>query len=182
MLPVRVSCGSIVLRPFTLADAPRVTELCADAAIAEMTGAIPHPYTHAMAEEWIAALPHPTTLATDYDYAVVRREDDVLIGAVGLDARPEATDNLGYWIGRPYWGRGHATDAATAMIALGFSCLDLIEMHASHLERNPASGRVMAKCGMREMRREVRAHRAGEPERFCLWSIDRDEWRAWIER
>jgi len=182
MLPVRVACGTVLLRPFRAADASRVAALCGERHVAEMTGVIPHPYTAVMAEQWIATLPDPASAAAEYTYAVLRREDDLLIGAVGICPDPGAIDSLGYWIGRPYWGRGYASEAASAAIALGFTQLELDEMHATHLARNPASGRVMQKCGMVEVRRELRPHRGGPPEPFCVWSIDRVAWRAWIDR
>ena len=91
-------------------------------------------------------------------------------------ARADAGDSLGYWIGRPYWGHGYATAAARAIIALAFSRLDIDVLTAIHLVRNPASGRVLAKCGMSELRREMRPHRDGTPEEFRVWMIDRDAW------
>ncbi len=62
------------------------------------------------------------------------------------------------------------------MIALAFSRLDIDTLQAIHLARNPASGRVMAKCGMSELRREMRPHRGGPAEEFLVWSIGRDAW------
>ena len=55
---------------------------------------------------------------------------------------------LGYWIGKPYWG-GYATEAAAALLDLAFGPLGLHRVEATHLTRNPASGRVMEKLGMR---------------------------------
>ena len=51
-------------------------------------------------------------------------------------------------LGRPFWGRGYATEAARAVIEYGFSVLNLHRIYAMHFSRNPASGRVMEKCGM----------------------------------
>lgn len=181
VLPVRVASGSIVLRPFAPVDAPRVAQLCGEREVAETTELVPHPYPAALAEDWIAHLPSPCVVADAYTYAVLRREDELLVGAVALRPVPGALDTLGYWIGRPYWRRGYATAAAAAVIALGFTRLELEEMHAVHLARNPASGRVMEKCGMREVRRVIRAHRGGAQEPFCVWSIDRGAWRSAID-
>ena len=181
MLPVRVSCGSVLLRPIVLEDAGRVARLCDDREVAEMTALVPYPYSAALAQAWIATLAPPTSNALQYVYAVGRRDDELLIGAVGLNVEPAAHDTVGYWIGRPYWGRGHATDAASAAIALAFTQLGLREVHATHLARNPASGRVLAKCGLREVRREERPHRDGPAGTFVVWSLERDAWRAWIE-
>ena len=82
---------------------------------------------------------------------------------------------MGYWIGRDYWGCGYATAATRAMVALAFSYLDCQQITASHLARNLASGRVLDKCGLVLVRREMRDHRGG-PEEFCLRGITRDAW------
>lgn len=182
MLPVRVACDGVILRSFALPDAPRVAELCGEHAVAAMTARIPHPYTTAMALAWIEGLSGADDPAREFVYAVLRRDDALLVGAVGLRSDPGAADTIGYWIGQPFWGRGYATAAASAAIALGFTALELSEVEATHLARNPASGRVMAKCGMREVRREQKSHRGGAPERFLVWSIDSDAWRSWIDR
>ena len=88
-------------------------------------------------------------------------------------------ENLGFWIGRPYWGRGYATAAARAVIALAFGLLDIDTLTASHLTRNPASGRVMEKCGMSLLGTETRNHR-GVQEEFCVRGITRDDWERLI--
>jgi RimJ/RimL family protein N-acetyltransferase len=180
VLPVRAAYGAVVLRHFGIGDAARVAELCGDPLVATMTAAIPHPYTAAMAEEWIGGKDDEAGL--HYTYAVLRRADEALVGAVGLRPNPAAEDMLGYWIGRPYWGRGYATDAATATLAFAFTLLNVESVHARHLERNPASGRVLAKCGMRELRRESSPHRGGPPEPFRIWSVERAAWLAWMDR
>ena len=65
------------------------------------------------------------------------------------------------------------------MVALAFSCLDCQQITASHLVRNPASGRVMQKCGLVLVRRETRDHR-GSPEEFCVRGITRDAWEQLV--
>lgn len=138
------------LRPFVLTDAGAVSALAGDEAIARDTLNIPHPYDPAAAADWITAHPAQYERREAVTYAVVRAADDVLVGAVGLILDP-ANDSaeLGYWIGREYWGRGYATEAARAVVAWAFPALDLHRIHAGHFPRNPASGRVLRKLGMR---------------------------------
>ena len=176
-LPERIASHPVVLRAFALADAPALTELCGDWEVARMTALIPHPYPPAMAESFIAGCHRADrgrrTLHLR-DHAGRRR-----IAGGGdrtYDAPSTAIDSFGYWVGRPYWGNGYATAAARAVIALAFSRLDIDTLQAIHLARNPASGRVMAKCGMSELRREMRPHRGGPAEEFLVWSIGRDAW------
>jgi ribosomal-protein-alanine N-acetyltransferase len=175
LLPERALAFPVVLRPLEPGDAPRVQLLAGEREVAETTAVIPHPYPEGAAAAWIAAQARDLASGREYTYAVTLSEDRVLVGAIGL--RPTATEheNLGYWIGRPYWGRGYATAAARAVIALAFSFLDVDLIAASHLTRNPASGRVMAKCGMQPLRTEYRDHR-GRREEFCVRGITRDAW------
>lgn len=175
-LPVRVASHPVVLRTLALSDAPRVTELCGDRAVAQMTALIPHPYLPEMAQSWIGACRDADAAGATRTYAITRADGGLLVGAIGLSVSPDAVDSLGYWVGRPHWGNGYATAAARALVALAFSHLDIGSLHATHLARNPASGRVLAKCGMSEVRRVTRPHRDGPPEEFLVWSIDREEW------
>jgi RimJ/RimL family protein N-acetyltransferase len=139
----------LVLRPFAPADAPAVRRLAGAAEVSDNTLTIPHPYPDGAAETWIAT--HGP--AFDRGQGVVFAVTDpagALLGATGLMLDlPNRSAELGYWIGVPYWGHGYATEAARALIAYGFRALDLARIHARHFTRNPQSGRVMVKAGMR---------------------------------
>ncbi len=58
---------------------------------------------------------------------------------------------IGYWIAMPYWNRGFCTEATRVLLAYGFATLPLARIHAHHFAHNPASGRVMAKAGMKRI-------------------------------
>jgi len=175
LLPERALAFPVALRPFGPADAARVQLLAGERAVAETTALIPHPYPDGAAEAWIAAQARDCAAGREYTYAITLAGDGLLIGAIGL--RPAATEqeNLGYWIGRAHWGRGYATTAVRAVIGLAFSLLDLDRLSASHLARNPASGRVLEKCGLKPLRTERRNHR-GVEEAFCVRAITRAAW------
>lgn len=139
----------LLLRPFTLADAPTVQHLAGERAIASTTFNIPYPYEDGMAEDWIGTH-EPQWVARTFLTLAVTTEVDGLIGAVSLHLQdPHRRGELGYWVGVPYWGRGYATEAARALTEYGFEELGLNRVVARHLTRNPASGRVMQKLGMR---------------------------------
>lgn len=140
----------LVLRPMVPGDGRRVRELAGDRAIADTTAMIPHPYPKGGAEHWIATQPPDWAVGRGVTFAVVLRSEDLLVGAMGLVIdRAREAGVLGYWIGKPYWGRGYATEAAAAVLDLAFGPLGLHRVEATHLTRNPASGRVMEKLGMR---------------------------------
>lgn len=138
------------LRPFTLGDAPKVQRLAGDRDIASTTCNIPHPYEDGMAEEWIGTNRERFDRGELVNFAIVHRQEGSLLGAVGLtiDKRSERAE-LGYWIGKPYWNQGYCTEAAQAVLRYGFEVLGLNRIHATHFTRNPASGRVMQRIGMK---------------------------------
>jgi ribosomal-protein-alanine N-acetyltransferase len=175
-LPERIASFPVVLRPLRLADAPLVSAYCADRELAQMTAVIPHPYLPGMAEAFIAACTRQREAGASFCYAITGATDGVLVGAIEL--RADEDDSLGYWVGRPHQGHGYATAAARALVALAFSQLDRDRVSASHLAVNPASGRVLEKCGMTLVRRELRPHRGEPRESHCIWSIDVARWTA----
>jgi [ribosomal protein S5]-alanine N-acetyltransferase len=175
LLPERALAFPVALRPLAHDDAPRVQLLAGERAVAEATALIPHPYPDGVAEAWIAAQAQDRAAGREYTYAITLATEGLLVGAIGLRPAPTAQENMGYWIGQAYWGRGYATAAACAVIALAFSLLDLDLLTASHLTRNPASGRVLEKCGFTLLRTERRAHR-GLDEAFCVRGLTRSAW------
>jgi len=166
----------LVLRSFTLADAPDVQRLAGDRDIASTTLNIPHPYEDGMAEQWIGK--HQEKYEEgELVFAIVLRSDQSLIGAIGLNVNQQHDNaELGYWIGKPYWNQGYCTEAAEAVVRYGFEVLGLNRIHASHLKRNPASGRVMQKIGMTNegcLRQHVKKWRVFEDvEKYGLLKSD----------
>jgi RimJ/RimL family protein N-acetyltransferase len=148
-LPPSLETARLILRPFRLSDAPAVQTLAGKIEIAETTMNVPHPYEDGMAEEWIGT--HAAGYEDDKSatFAIVLREEANLVGAIGLQIDRSANKaELGYWVGRPYWNLGFATEATGAMLAFGFDELRLNRIQARHFGRNPSSGRVMEKAGM----------------------------------
>ncbi len=177
--PVLVT-DRLLLRPFTIADAPEVQRLAGEYDVASRSLAIPYPYPDGVAEAWIATHRPGFEKGMHAVYAVTRSGNGDLVGAAGLVEvnRRHGRAELGYWVGRPYWGRGYATEAARAVIEYGFSVLGLHRICATHFSWNTASGRVMEKCGMvheAHLREHVR--RQGVFEDLDLWGILDDEWR-----
>ena len=140
----------LVLRPFALSDAPEVARLAGDRLIADTTASLPHPYEEKHAESWISTHTEGFRRGKLLNVAITDREDGVLYGTTGLVIRAEhRRAELGYWVGVPHWGNGYATEASRALIGWAFSEGNLNRVMARHMARNPASGRVMEKLGMR---------------------------------
>jgi RimJ/RimL family protein N-acetyltransferase len=133
----------LVLRAPRLEDAKAVAALANDRRIAENTRRIPHPYTRADAEEFIASVNTPAGETA----FMVTLADGTLIGAVGLGSTEDDAPELGYWIGVPFWGKGFATEAVRAVIDYAFTDLGHDAMQAGARVTNPASRRLLEKCG-----------------------------------
>ncbi len=150
--------------------------LAGERAIADTTRNIPHPYADGMAEAWIESQKRGFAAGRLVNFAITLRRERTLIGSIGLTLDPESrgTAELGYWVGRPYWNRGYCTEAARAVVDYGFSQLGLERIHAHHLVRNPASGRVLGKTGMRQegLARDT-LQEGGPPEDIVLYGISR---------
>lgn len=139
----------LLLRPFTLDDAPTVQRLAGHKDIAKTTLNIPHLYEDGMAEEWINTHKPRFEKGEGVTFAVVSREKRELVGAISLmvNNRFESAE-MGYWLGRPYWNKGYCTEAARELLHYGFNELGLNRIFAAHIPGNPASDRVMEKIGM----------------------------------
>jgi [ribosomal protein S5]-alanine N-acetyltransferase len=110
---------------------------------------------------------------------VTLRPGGSLIGAMGLrDIDTEhSLAEMGFWIGLDWWGQGYATEAGRAVLQFGFEQLNLNRVHAHHMVRNPASGRVLEKIGMRQeglLRQRVK--KWGVFEDVVLMATLRSEW------
>jgi [ribosomal protein S5]-alanine N-acetyltransferase len=139
----------LLLRPFTLTDAPRVKALAGDRRIYEKTLLIPNPYEDGVAEAWIAT--HQTSFyeGSGVVFAICLQSGPP-IGAIELHrAGSYNRVELGYWIGAEYWNRGYCTEAAKAILEYGFNVFWCHKISATHFIGNTASGRVMEKIGMK---------------------------------
>ena len=138
----------LLLRPGWREDAPALFRAICDVQIVRNLSRAPWPYSFADAEAFLtrARAPH------DVACLIFLREEGAprLVGGIGFGRLPgESRPEFGYWIARPYWGRGIATEAGAALIANARDTLRLKRLDAGHFTDNPASGRVLAKLGFR---------------------------------
>jgi ribosomal-protein-alanine N-acetyltransferase len=170
----------LVLRAFTLRDAPDVQRLAGEWEVARTLLSVPHPYEAGMAEEWISEHRPAFERGEGVNFAVLLRERGELCGSCGLLINPrDANAELGYWIGVPYWGRGYATEAAREVVRYGFEQLWLHRIYAAHFGNNPASARVLKKIGMSyEGTRREHHRKRGDYEDRVEYGLLVSEWRA----
>lgn len=177
--PPRLATERLLLRPFVLADAPTVERLAGAFEVADTTLNIPHPYPVGAAAAWIGSHEAAWEAGKRLSLAIcVADAPNDAVGAIGLALEAEhARGEIGYWIGAPMWGRGYATEGARAVVAYGFTALGLNRIQARHFLRNPASGRVLQKLGMRleGVHRQV-VRRWGRFEDVAMYAILAAEW------
>jgi len=131
----------LVLRRPTLADVKAIARVINDRRIAQNTARIPHPYAVSDAEHFVNFVgnqPQDTNFLITHDGEV--------IGGVGVGLRSAAPE-IAYWLGVPFWGQGYATEAARAVIDYAFEEFGAQELRAGVRVVNPASRRVLEKCG-----------------------------------
>jgi len=173
-----LTTARLLLRPFDTGDVDDIVRLAGDFAIADTTLMIPHPYERVHAEQWLATHRPKFESGEQVTLAITDRSTGQMIGAVGLSisARFDRAE-LGYWIGKPFWGKGYCTEASQAVVDWAFPNLNLNRIFAAHLKRNPASGRVMQKLGMTQ-EGEFRQHikKWDRYENMVVYGILRSEW------
>jgi RimJ/RimL family protein N-acetyltransferase len=130
----------LVLRAPRLGDAKTVATLANDRRIAENTARIPHPYKLSDAEDFITRAGKPDEAL----FLITLRK--TVIGACGIVLQ-ETVPELGYWLGVAHWGQGYATEALHAVIDYAFTDLAHEQLQAGARVTNPASRRVLEKCG-----------------------------------
>lgn len=173
-----LATGRLVLRMLAPEDSVQIATLAGDPGVSGNLLEIPHPSTEREAGEWIAGLAAAREEGAEIVYGISLRDSGELIGLAALmNIHTEhSRAKLGYWIGRPYWNSGYATEAVSALIGFGFCVLGLNRIYAFHLTGNPASGRVLEKCGMRHegvLRQHVK--RTQEYVDIAVCGILRDE-------
>jgi len=132
----------LTLRRPTLADVKAIARLANDRRIAENTRRLPHPYSHDHAVDFVRAIAELRR-----ETAFLIEHDDAPVGMVGIDRSTPDHAELGYWLGVDHWGRGFGTEAARGAIDFFFEEFGDDHLHAGARVTNPASRKVLEKCG-----------------------------------
>ncbi|MCW2336227.1 RimJ/RimL family protein N-acetyltransferase [Sphingobium sp. B2D3A] len=148
----------LLLRPGWPEDAQALYAAIADEAIVRNLARAPWPYTLDDAVDFLAGDHDPL----QPKFLVMKRTQGIprLIGSCGIHTQDDGALELGYWIARPYWGLGFATEAASAVMQIA-RATGVRNIRASHFTDNPASGRVLRKLGFRPAGRPEPRHSRG---------------------
>jgi ribosomal-protein-alanine N-acetyltransferase len=169
----------LILRPYRREDAAELQRLIGERDVVSTLTDVPYPYEDGMAEEWIGGRQESFEKGKAVDFAITHRQEGFLIGGtslINIDHQSERAE-IAYWLGKPYWRKGYGTEAARAIVKYGFEELGLHRINGRHLGRNPASGRVLRKIGMKHEGCQRQAYKKwGKFEDFELYGILRSEY------
>jgi RimJ/RimL family protein N-acetyltransferase len=170
-----VSTERLILRGPVVTDASAIAGLVNDRNVSGMTGMIPHPYGLSDAEAWISR-----AQAADWDRDanwVIEHQAFGVVGGIGFKgggAQKSGRPEIGYWLGRPFWNRGYATEAVRGALKWVKRDWRKNVVVAGHFADNPASGQVLCKAGFLytgdvELRPSAARGRDDVPTRMMVW-------------
>lgn len=146
----------LILRPWRESDAATLFKYASDPDVGPLAGWPPHQSV----DESLELI--KTVFSGEGMWAVELKETSEAIGCVGY--LPASASNLdidenqcevGYWIAKPYWDKGICTEAMRAVVDHCFNVKGFEVLWGDYFPENPASGRVMEKCGFIDTGREV---------------------------
>lgn len=176
----------LILRPWEDGDAPILYKWASDPEIGRMAGWPPH----TSVENSLSFIHDPQALGGPETYAIILKETGEPVGSIGLfppedfclpaDLPEWAIQlELGYWVARPYWGRGLTPEAGREMLRRAFADLGCQMAHCSHFDFNAQSRRVIEKLGFTyRMTRETTSPQSGETHPTLCYTLSRKEWQA----
>ena len=167
-----LSTPRLTLRAPELGDAAVLAMLGDNYDVARMTTRMPHPYTLRDAEEFVGRLRARTS--ADQQTFLIDADGEGCAGVIGFFIDDGAVlPEIGYWLGRPFWGRGYATEAAAAAVRHAFETLARPRVISLVAPENVASAAVARRLGARRTGEQLVRGRPVD-----VWAIERDEWRA----
>jgi len=178
VLPRSIETRRLILRPPTAGDVAAISRLINHREIALNLSAVRYPYPPISAWGWLASAQRVGNGAFHRPYLLhLRANPRLFAGVIGLTARADSPPEIGYWLGRPYWRKGYASEAARALISAIFSKSDVAAVGAKAHIRNIASQRVLKASGMRRVgRARDKSVQLGRYVPVLVYRIERDAW------
>ena len=178
---MKLKTERLILRPWKLSDAEALYFYASDPAVGPPAGWAPH----ASIDESREVI--RTRLAAPHTFAVCLAASGELVGCIGLHREDLAEDSdeleLGYWLGRPFWGRGLIPEAGREVLRYAFQTLGMRRVWCGHYEGNTKSRRVMEKLGFvyHHTTEGIELPRLGETRRGHALLLTRADWEAGLE-
>ena len=156
----------LFLRPVWAEDWKAIYQGICDEGVVKMLARAPWPYREEDARDFaVRAGQGVVEGSAQPKFAITLPDEDgaPLIGMIGIEPRESYDHEMGYWLARKYWGRGYATEAGKAVLAVARG-IGLKRVLAGHFVDNPASGKVLRKIGFRPTGEIVREFGLGRGE------------------
>ena len=160
---VELESSRLLLRRFKSEDEEMVVRLMEDGFIYENTLAVPYPYSGAHFKSFLGIMEESRKKDSGIHFAIVLKETQEVIGNISLVRKgfpkrfyekPYPVAAIGYWVGKDYGNKGYCTEACKRLLTFAFQeepdGWGLRKVKGSHFDFNPASGKVMAKLGMKK--------------------------------
>jgi [ribosomal protein S5]-alanine N-acetyltransferase len=165
------------LRPFTPGDEAALFALASDPEIARFVRFEAH-RTPAATRAFLELVIEHYRRGDPFAWAIVRREDDRLIGSCGFVSKDtqRTSAEIGYWLGKPYWGQGYAAEAARTLVRFGFEQMGLERVEARCFTENRAGQRVIEKLGMKLESTDRSEMIKGSYPELRVYAIARQDW------
>lgn len=146
---MELSTDRLILRPIEEKDAVALHPLINDADVAAGMLSIPHPYPRDVLAPWITLVRKASERKERIELAIVLKQTGLPVGACSLSAISwvHQTAEIGYWLGRKYWGKGIMTEAVRCLIDYAFEDLDLERIEGRCFAHNRGSAKVLEKVG-----------------------------------
>jgi RimJ/RimL family protein N-acetyltransferase len=168
----------LLLRPPEPRDIPAIVTWIGDWDVAKNLSKCPHPYGEEDAREFLLRCAEGRAKGSDFGFAIARTADGRYLGQIGLHLK-DGTFEIGYWLGKPFWGFGYASEAARRIALFAFRDLKADSVWAGWFHDNPASGRVLEKLGCRPNGQEPRGCLARGHDVLCnLVILSREDFFA----
>ena len=176
-LTTTLRTARLTLRPFTVADADRVTQIQSNWNVTRFLRLAPWPPTVDLTRAWLATHADEWRSGTAFRFAAVH--EDTLIGCADLAGIGHRGGDIGYWFDEAAWGRGFATEATRTVVDLAFERLGFERLTSGRAVDNDASGHVLEKLGFTQTGEGLIWSRPRQTEIRQLWyELPRDRWRA----
>jgi len=134
-------------------DQAAVLEHLQEKEIYDRTLRIPYPYTEADFQAWLQIVEKTSEQQGQRVHWAIRNEVDFLIGGCGFDSFQVGKSHraeIGYWLAKPFWGRGIMTAVVRRACEFAFAEFGLVKIVAHVFADNAASAKVLEKCGFQQ--------------------------------
>jgi len=167
----------LTLRPLNLEDAPNFHRLINDWEICRRLPDAPFPYSSALATDWITAAATDRIAGRAEQFAVTETASGELLGCVGLRlSKDRKSAELGYWVGRAFWGQGFAVEAARRLTEWAFAAFSIARVTATVAADNDASAAVLRRLGFTQSGKGAQLFlcRPGQKLPVHFYALDRE--------